>query len=265
MKTLKIIFASITIGFSTFSYAQLQNGTTAPNFTLADLNGNQHTLYDYLDQGKTVYIKFFATYCPYCWSYHNTHALSELYSKYGPGTGSDSIFVFAIEVNANNGTKEFTGIGGATQGNWVEGIDYPIINPEGNDLKTIVKNYSVNSYPLVYAICPDRTIKVIGTQTAEVLYKHVGTCKTLEISESNEIESFLFSYNNQFLSIDLNSTMTNTNTSLQLVDLNGRVLKTVTVTDSKFNVSIEDFQVGTYFLRLMENDNVVKYSKFHKF
>lgn len=265
MKTLKIILASITFSFCTYGNAQLQNGTIAPNFTLADLNGSQHTLYDYLDKGKTVYIKFFATYCPYCWNYHNTHALNDLYTSYGPGTNSDSVFVFAIEVNAKNGTNEFNGISGATQGNWVDGIDFPIINPEGNDLKTIVKNYNVNYYPLVYAICPDKTIKVIGTQTAEVLYKHVGTCKTLDISESNEKESFLISNNNQFLAIDLKSAVLNANTNLQLIDLNGRVLKTVNVTDSEFNVSIEDFQVGTYFLRLIENDKVIKYSKFHKF
>ena len=29
--------------------AQIPNGTIAPNFTLTDINGNTHELYDYLD------------------------------------------------------------------------------------------------------------------------------------------------------------------------------------------------------------------------
>ena len=39
--------------------AQLSNGTIAPDFTLTDMNGYEHSLYqDYLDQGYTVFIDF---------------------------------------------------------------------------------------------------------------------------------------------------------------------------------------------------------------
>lgn len=32
--------------------AQIANGTAAPDFTATDVNGVQHNLYEYLEQGK---------------------------------------------------------------------------------------------------------------------------------------------------------------------------------------------------------------------
>ena len=41
------------------SYAQLPNGSVAPDFTLTDLNGTTHRLYDYLNDGYTVFVDFY--------------------------------------------------------------------------------------------------------------------------------------------------------------------------------------------------------------
>ena len=51
----------ITLSFLFFfkiSSAQLPNGSVAPDFTLTDINGVQHKLYDYLDNGYTVSLPF---------------------------------------------------------------------------------------------------------------------------------------------------------------------------------------------------------------
>ena len=48
--------------FIKIGFGQLPDGSIAPNFTLQDIHGNWHTLYDYLDSGKTVLINLASTY-----------------------------------------------------------------------------------------------------------------------------------------------------------------------------------------------------------
>ena len=55
MRKITLMLALTALSFYV-SKAQLADGSVAPNFTLVDLNGTSHTLYDYLDQGKTVVI-----------------------------------------------------------------------------------------------------------------------------------------------------------------------------------------------------------------
>ena len=65
-------------------YAQIPDGSDAPNFTATDLNGNSHNLYNILDSGYTVFLDVSATWCGPCWGYHNSGALENLYDEYGP-------------------------------------------------------------------------------------------------------------------------------------------------------------------------------------
>ena len=53
----------------TFSNAQtgLLAGTGyAPNFTVTDINGTSHTLYNYLDSGKVVVLELLSVTCGHC-------------------------------------------------------------------------------------------------------------------------------------------------------------------------------------------------------
>ena len=51
---------------STSSYGQLDGRGIAPNFTLVDITGESHDLYDYLDKGTVVVLDFFAVWCSIC-------------------------------------------------------------------------------------------------------------------------------------------------------------------------------------------------------
>jgi thiol-disulfide isomerase/thioredoxin len=188
----KLILAlSLVIGSYITATAQLADGTTAPDFTLTDINNVTHNLYTYLNQGKTVYIDFFAAHCPTCWAYHNTSNLKNLQLQYGPnGTINQDVVVIAIEYDANNGTNELNGISGVTQGNWVSGTPYPIINPEGMARTQILNNFNVVYYPMVYAICPDKKTKLMGTQSTATLYNQVNACASaVGISEFEKNKS----------------------------------------------------------------------------
>jgi len=59
-------------------------GQTAPDFTITDTDGVEHSLYaDYLDQGKTVIIDLFFADCPPCHGLAPT--LENIYQDWGAG------------------------------------------------------------------------------------------------------------------------------------------------------------------------------------
>jgi len=179
-------------------FAQLPNGSIAPNFTVVDLNGTTHTLYDYLDDGQTVFLDFSAIWCPPCWSYHTSHALKDVYENHGPtgypgvisGTTND-VMVFFIE--GQEGTMdELNGIGSSTKGDWVDGTPYPIICTDpasgfGNSAN-ISDDWAIGGWPTVYQVCPDRTLTVIGQ--AQGLYSLVTSCLPPP-SQDNDARSFM--------------------------------------------------------------------------
>ena len=158
MKHLLLLCAFFILSVQ-FAIAQLPPGSIAPNWTMSDLNGVSHTLYDYLDQDKVVFLDFSATWCAPCWNYHNSGALENLYTSYGP-PGTNDVMVFMIEGDAATNTACLygpTGCVGGTQGNWVAGTPYPII-----DNASQTGPYAISYWPTIYGVCPDKTITEVG-------------------------------------------------------------------------------------------------------
>lgn len=148
--------------------AQLPPNSWAPDFTATDLDGNTQHLYDYLDQGYTVILDISATWCGPCWSYHNSGALENLYDQYGPGTTEDKVMVFMVEGDGSTTVAELNGIGGSTQGDWVTGTPYPIMDNAG-----IADDYEITYFPTIYMICPNRIVNEVGQPTTAQLWNMV--------------------------------------------------------------------------------------------
>lgn len=182
---MKNIFFLLTFFFTAHVHAQLPDGSTAPDFTLDDIvDSNSYNLYEYLDQGKTCFVEIFAAHCPGCWGYHQAETLKNLYNTYGPN-GSDEVMVFALEHDQYNFYSAFVGIGPAwvTAGNWLDGTPYPIFQVEGGD-RTVFDDYNVTFYPIVYMVCPDRSLKRVPTSfDATQLYDGLADCDWLAVEE----------------------------------------------------------------------------------
>jgi hypothetical protein len=174
----KLLFSAAMLLAGVSANAQTPAGTVVNNFNLTDINGVSHSLFDYLDQGKVVVIDISATWCGPCWTYHNTGALNNFYNTYGP-SGTNQAMVFFIEGDTGTNAADLNGTGTDTQGDWVTGEDMPII-----DLTSAASfensGMSIDYFPEMYVICPNRTILASGIAgqigTPSLLQSYIGAC-----------------------------------------------------------------------------------------
>lgn len=129
-----------------------------PNWTATDINGNVHTLYDYLDDGYSVVLDFSTTWCAPCAALTASKALDSLQTLHGPGSADPKVVVFFIESDPTTDMADLDGSSmGTPDGNtimdWITGHTVNII-----DDASIAQLYHVNGYPTVYTICPSRMI-----------------------------------------------------------------------------------------------------------
>lgn len=243
MKKLFLLLALYTCCW-TVAQAQLPPGSIAPNFTGTDLNGNTYNLYDLLDQGKTVYMDMFATWCGPCWNYHNSGALESIYNQYGP-PGTNEAMVLAIECdNATNTACLYgpSGCVGGTQGNWVGGSPYPFI-----DDASIGDLFNVNYYPTIYMICPqDHKIWEPGQQSATGLWNYRAShcaASALSVSVNNVKNVKCFGSNTGAIDINVSGSTTpytyNWSNGSHLQDLNNIPAGIYTCTVTSGNLTTE--------------------------
>ena len=190
----KILF-SLTVALGLFGSvnAQLPDGTVCPDFTGTDLNGNTHNLYSYLDAGYTVILDISATWCPPCWSFHQAGTLEDIWMNHGPagGTGvsastTDDVIVLWIEGDASTTLADLQGTTAGTQGDWITGTNFPII-----DDASIAQTLGIAYYPTLYTIYPDRYLEESGQGGSN--YSNI-SANIGNHSGSSGVDASLFSY-----------------------------------------------------------------------
>lgn len=126
----------------------------APDFTLIDQYGNTHTLSDY--KGKTVFLNFWATWCPPCRA--EMPEIQEIYEEYG-GNESDVIILGIASPNyGREGSAE--DIAAFLEDN---GYSYPVVMDEGG---LSAYDYGVSAYPTTFMI--DKEGNVFGYVTGQI-------------------------------------------------------------------------------------------------
>jgi hypothetical protein len=155
-KTLLTLLVLAGIGSANTATAQIADGSVAPDFTVVDISGTTHNLYDYLDQGKTVVIDLFATWCSPCWNYALGGAMDDAYAAYGPAGTNEMVFL-SIESDGSTTAADLAGTGSNTTGNWVNQIPNPLI-----DDNSVAGLYNLAYYPTIFMICPNRIVTEVG-------------------------------------------------------------------------------------------------------
>lgn len=179
----------IAMAFSSVaSFAQLPAGSFGNDFTVTDQFGTTHSLYQYLDQGYTVFLDVSATWCGPCWNYHNSGALEELYINHGPAgmngvsaSTTDQVMVIWVDGDATTTDADMAGTGTNTQGNWLDptgtaAVPFPMTNPASAMTNQIDGDYSIAYFPTIYRICPNRIVTEVGQLDAAGLYASLEEC-----------------------------------------------------------------------------------------
>lgn len=141
---LKLLFSLILATLlSTAVFAQPANRFVAPDFTLTDMNGQTHTLYDYLDNDVTVILDMWATWCGPCIG--SIPGLEEIWEDHGfSPTGDSTIMILSLEADGNTSNEAATV------------AQYGIATPVFNTGHTIRNLYPFSAFPTFFVICPDR-------------------------------------------------------------------------------------------------------------
>lgn len=133
------------------------------DFTLTDQYGNTHTLSDY--RGKTVFLNFWATWCPPCRA--EMPDIQKLYETY-PQEGDDAVIILGV-AGPNLGSE--TDEAGITAFLEENGYTYPVLmDPTGEQFR----NYGITAYPTTFMI--DRDGNVFGYvpgQLSEDMMKNI--------------------------------------------------------------------------------------------
>jgi Secretion system C-terminal sorting domain/SprB repeat/HYR domain len=191
MKQYLLVFG-LVLSFLGQINAQLPDGTIAPDWTETSITGQSYNLYTMLNQGKVVYLDFSATWCGPCWNYHNTHALRDVYDVHGPA-GDNKARVFFIEGDGSTNTACLSGPSGCvggTQGNWVAGTTYPIID-DNNENTTAA--YAIAFFPTIYGVCPmNKLVYEIGQLSAAGLWNwQAAVCPPFMITSNPVVTNVL--------------------------------------------------------------------------
>lgn len=167
--TKRVLIAFFVLFGTLTAHAQLPDGSIAPNFTITDIDGNDHELYDYLGMGYTVVLDLSATWCGPCWNYHNTGALQTLHEQHGVENGGNVVVIF-IEGDPQTTTEDLMGTGQDTWGNWVAGKDYVI-----SEDAFVANLYEISGFPTVFTICPTGYVTETGPRTASQHWNFINT------------------------------------------------------------------------------------------
>jgi len=151
LSDMKKILTFLLICITLFANAQsgLLNGTGyAPNFTVTDINGNSHTIYDYLDSGYVMVLELLSTTCGHCQSH--AAGTENSYLTNGP-IGTDVARFLALEVNAATDSAAVANFASTY------GITFSI----ANNVSPTAINYQLYYTPGYYVIYPDRSYTTI--------------------------------------------------------------------------------------------------------
>lgn len=234
------VLATIFLGlfYMTQSGLSQPDSEQFPDFTHTDITGETHHLYDYLDDGKTVIIDVFATWCPICIG--SLPALHEIDDEYGPN-GNNTIQILSFERDPNT----------SNEAEFVQ--NYNVTTPVISEAVATVQSWNTVYQPNYFVICPDRSFDYyfggIGSN-ADILLDKADQCSSVTAIDTSEkpINAQLLG-NPVYQHLSLN--VVNKDLQMNIMDLTGKSVQTVYLQSGLNTLDVSSLNPGVYIIRLV--------------
>ena len=148
---MKKLLLLISVFVFTFSNAQTAMNSAvgyAPDFTVSDINGVSHTLYNYLDSGYVMVLELMSVSCGHC--IQHAAGTENSYITNGP-SGSNAARFLGLEVNASTNNTAISNFANTY------GASFPI----ANNISPSGIGYMLYGTPTYYVVYPDRSYTTI--------------------------------------------------------------------------------------------------------
>ena len=234
--------------FSFLVPSRAQIGNPAPDFTVTDVHGQTHHLYEYLEAGKVVVLDFFYTTCGPCQFYSPQVNLA--YEKYGCNN-VDVIFI-AIDYGDTDAMVE------AYDQEYE--IEFPSISGEEGGGNGVVADYGVFAFPTFYVI--DSTKKIIDEidpptlQVFDFRFEEHGIqpadCEATGVAEVHSANDLRL-FPNPVANGRLNLEWPGGEGVIEIFDLQGRLVLREVISQKEANlveVSVEGLEPGVFLVRV---------------
>lgn len=236
---------TLLLFFSLISLAGLAQPETDlfPDFTETDINGVDHTLYDYLSDGKTVVIDIFATWCPIC--VNSLPGLHELEAEYG----DDLVFLsFERDPDTSN------------ENTWA--MEYNVTNAIFANSQETMASWNTIYQPNFFVICPDGTFELkvggIGSSSSP-LDDFVAVCLDVQTNDITESLRLDFTILHNPVNTHLNIQSSLTSAEFEIYGLTGELYLKGTLENHLEVIDVSALSQGFYFVKVHDNNlEVVK-------